>query len=70
MLFSSPKVDKLYNVTLDACALRPDLEQLPSGDQTEIGEKVLLSSCNHGRVKLPVSPFCYHFVLCGKNITR
>ena len=30
-----------YNKTLDACALRPDLELFAAGDQTEIGEKVL-----------------------------
>ena len=30
---------KRYNAVIDACALRPDLEMLPSGDQTEIGER-------------------------------
>ena len=28
-----------YNKVVDACALRPDLEILPNGDQTEIGER-------------------------------
>ncbi|EMC91328.1 hypothetical protein BAUCODRAFT_39495 [Baudoinia panamericana UAMH 10762] len=28
-----------YNDVIDACALRPDLEMLPSGDLTEIGER-------------------------------
>jgi len=28
-----------YNEVVDACALRPDLEMLPAGDQTEIGER-------------------------------
>ncbi|OQO08855.1 hypothetical protein B0A48_05745 [Cryoendolithus antarcticus] len=28
-----------YNEVIDACALRPDLEMLPNGDQTEIGER-------------------------------
>ncbi|KAF2112460.1 ABC multidrug transporter-like protein [Lophiotrema nucula] len=28
-----------YNKVIDACALRPDLEMLPNGDQTEIGER-------------------------------
>ena len=28
-----------YNEVVDACALRPDLEMLPSGDLTEIGER-------------------------------
>lgn len=30
---------KWYNQVVDACALRPDLEMLPSGDLTEIGER-------------------------------
>jgi ABC-type multidrug transport system fused ATPase/permease subunit len=30
---------KWYNKVIDACALRPDLEILPSGDLTEIGER-------------------------------
>jgi len=29
-----------YNRVLEACALKPDLEILPAGDKTEIGEKV------------------------------
>ncbi|PVI00243.1 hypothetical protein DM02DRAFT_527341 [Periconia macrospinosa] len=28
-----------YNKVVDACALRPDLEMLPNGDSTEIGER-------------------------------
>ncbi|KAK5109732.1 hypothetical protein LTR62_006572 [Meristemomyces frigidus] len=28
-----------YNEVIDACALRPDLDMLPSGDATEIGER-------------------------------
>ncbi|KAF2185036.1 P-loop containing nucleoside triphosphate hydrolase protein [Zopfia rhizophila CBS 207.26] len=28
-----------YNKVIDACALRPDLEMLPNGDGTEIGER-------------------------------
>ncbi|KAF2003407.1 hypothetical protein P154DRAFT_543812 [Amniculicola lignicola CBS 123094] len=28
-----------YNKVIDACALRPDLEMLPAGDMTEIGER-------------------------------
>ena len=29
-----------YQRTIEACALGPDLEILPGGDETEIGEKV------------------------------
>ena len=32
--------DILYDQTIDSCALEPDLEILPGGDMTEIGEKV------------------------------
>ena len=37
--FGSHYSPAAYNTTVDACALRPDLEMLPGGDQTEIGEK-------------------------------
>ena len=30
---------KWYDAVVDACALRPDLEMLPNGDMTEIGER-------------------------------
>lgn len=30
----------LYDSVIDCCALKPDLEMLPGGDKTEIGEKV------------------------------
>lgn len=29
-----------YQQVIEACALQPDLEMLPSGDATEIGENV------------------------------
>ena len=34
----------LYRQTLQACALEADLEILPGGDLTEIGEKVSMHS--------------------------
>ncbi len=39
ILFGKPLTSKWYNRVVDACALRPDLEMLPAGDQTEIGER-------------------------------
>ena len=33
----------LYDEVVEACALKADLENLPSGDMTEIGEKVVIS---------------------------
>lgn len=43
VLFNKPYESKLYKEALEACALLPDLEILPGGDQTEIGEKVRIS---------------------------
>jgi len=40
VLFGKPLDEERYNRILDACALRPDLQILPAGDLTEIGEKV------------------------------
>ncbi|XP_058980624.1 multidrug resistance-associated protein 1 isoform X3 [Musca domestica] len=39
ILFGKPYDRKRYNRVIDACALRPDIEMLSAGDQTEIGEK-------------------------------
>uniref|UniRef100_A0AC11APP0 Uncharacterized protein n=1 Tax=Ovis aries TaxID=9940 RepID=A0AC11APP0_SHEEP len=39
ILFGSVMQKQLYERVLEACVLLPDLEQLPNGDQTEIGEK-------------------------------
>ena len=41
ILFAKNLDDTKYRKTVDACALGPDLEILPGGDETEIGEKVL-----------------------------
>jgi hypothetical protein len=32
---------EIYDQAVDACALRTDMDILPDGDQTEIGEKVI-----------------------------
>ncbi|KAL8596886.1 hypothetical protein ACOMHN_065836 [Nucella lapillus] len=39
ILFGSPYVWRKYKKVIAACALQPDLEQLPNADLTEIGEK-------------------------------
>lgn len=40
ILFGKPFNEQKYSCVLEACALTPDLEVLPGGDMTEIGEKV------------------------------
>lgn len=42
ILFGQAENDSRYDGVIKACALAPDLEMLPAGDQTEIGEKVSL----------------------------
>ena len=42
ILFGKNLNQSEYDKVLDGTALRPDLEILPGGDQTEIGEKVEL----------------------------
>lgn len=40
ILFGTDLNRSFYELVLESCALLPDLEQLPNGDQTEIGERV------------------------------
>lgn len=40
ILFSSAHDSARYEHVIDACALKQDLEILPAGDLTEIGERV------------------------------
>jgi len=39
ILFGREYNEEWYEKVIDACALRPDLDMLPNGDQTEIGER-------------------------------
>ncbi|KAG7167512.1 Multidrug resistance-associated protein 1-like 3, partial [Homarus americanus] len=53
ILFNYKKDDDRYNSCIRACALVSDLEMLPGGDQTEIGEKgINLSGGQKQRVSL------------------
>ncbi|XP_007933104.1 multidrug resistance-associated protein 1-like [Orycteropus afer afer] len=53
ILFGSVMQKQFYERVLEACALFPDLEQLPNGDQTEIGERgVNISGGQRHRVSL------------------
>lgn len=40
IMFGQERREAWYQRVVDACALQPDLEILPAGDETEIGEKV------------------------------
>lgn len=53
ILFGKPYDKKLYDKIIEACSLKPDLDMLPGGDQTEIGEKgINLSGGQKQRVSL------------------
>ncbi|KAM6186730.1 ATP-binding cassette sub-family C member 2 [Rhynchocyon petersi] len=53
ILFGSELNEKKYQQILEACALLPDLEILPGGDQAEIGEKgINLSGGQKQRINL------------------
>ncbi|GFT34184.1 multidrug resistance-associated protein 1 [Nephila pilipes] len=53
ILFSKPFSKHFYDDVIEACGLKPDLEILPGGDQTEIGEKgINLSGGQKQRVSL------------------
>nr|XP_046256958.1 canalicular multispecific organic anion transporter 1 isoform X2 [Scatophagus argus] len=53
ILFGSPHEEERFQQVIQACALAPDLELLPGGDLTEIGEKgINLSGGQKQRVSL------------------
>uniref|UniRef100_A0A668AAK9 ATP-binding cassette, sub-family C (CFTR/MRP), member 3 n=1 Tax=Myripristis murdjan TaxID=586833 RepID=A0A668AAK9_9TELE len=53
ILFGKPYNEQKYRCVLEACALTPDMQVLPGGDMTEIGEKgINLSGGQRQRVSL------------------
>lgn len=53
IIFGKPFDKDLYAKIIEACALKPDFDMLPAGDQTEIGEKgINLSGGQKQRVSL------------------
>ena len=61
ILFGRQLQERYYKAVIEACALLPDLEILPSGDRTEIGEKV--SRLQHG-------PCISQLLLCNKQAQK
>ena len=52
-----------YEQVLDVCALRPDIDMLPAGDQTEIGEKVRKKNLPTYVCPLTKDHFLFHSIL-------
>ncbi|XP_068605615.1 multidrug resistance-associated protein 1 [Brachionichthys hirsutus] len=59
IMFGQERRERWYERVVEACALQPDVEILPAGDATEIGEKgVNLSGGQKQRVSLARAVYC------------
>ena len=65
ILFGAPYDEQRYRNVIEACALQPDLDILPAGDMTEIGENVchcmfLAVSSAESWLQVSSLSFCLH----------
>lgn len=69
ILFGRELNGRHYQRVVEACALLPDLELFPSGDQTEIGEKVLDEAPLMGvHPKPKISVWCHFFLTSSVGV--
>lgn len=64
IVFGREKSKVWYQRVLEACALLPDLDILPAGDATEIGEKVRNRRSEFKSKLNPRSPLTQNCVQC------
>ncbi|KAJ8047637.1 ATP-binding cassette sub-family C member 8 [Holothuria leucospilota] len=64
ILFGNPMDPNRYKEVIEACSLQPDIDILPGGDQTEIGEKgINLSGGQKQRVSVARAMYSPHAVV-------
>jgi len=63
VLFGQPRDTERYKHVISACALDPDIEVLPAGDMTEIGEKVRKKCFNYERLSFLFFSFFFNIYI-------